>query len=124
MVDLGPAAPGRFWLNGRFLPGVGLGSYEVRPNKYWPTVVDGTRPHRVPAHPVICWLARWLPIAPYVEIQVPNVRDADMILDNQIGVIFCSPAQANALRQELENEWKGPLSDWTPNHGVFLRTSR
>lgn len=54
---------------------------------------------RLPAHPLIQWLARYLMIDPWVEIQAPQWRDKGLWIDRQHGLISCSPAQADALRR-------------------------
>lgn len=48
--------------------------------------------HRVPAHPIICWLAKHIPIQPYVE----TVRYEDRVV--MYGNI---PVISRALRQRL-----------------------
>ena len=68
---------------------------------HWPQVEDGTRTERFDVHPIIKWLAHWFPIKPYVEATYVNYRDADMLLDTQRGVVYCSLAQENAIHREL-----------------------
>lgn len=70
---------------------------------HWPTVRDGTYVRRFPAHPLVCWLARWLPIDPYVDVEYPRYRDADPLVDARAGIIYCSVAQAETLKRELRD---------------------
>ncbi len=70
----------------------------VQPSHYWPKVEDGTETLRFEAHPIIKWLARWLPITPYVEMEVTKYRDADPMQVKATGVIYCSHAQADVQR--------------------------
>ena len=49
-----------------------FGGLKIYPQANWPRVQDGTRQVRFPAHPLICWLARWLPIKPYIEATYPR----------------------------------------------------
>ncbi len=72
---------------------------QVRPSHYWPRVEDGTETLRFDAHPFIKWLARWLPITPYIEMEVTKYRDADPMHDTRNGILYCSHAQADALRR-------------------------
>ena len=72
---------------------------QVCPSHYWPRVKDGTETLRFEAHPIIKWLARWLPITPYVEMEITKYRDADPMQVKATGVIYCSHAQAIALRR-------------------------
>jgi hypothetical protein len=78
-----------------------IGGIKIMPSHHWPTVQDGTKTIRFPAHPIIQWLSRWLPITPYVEGIYPKYRDADAIMDHSRGTLFCSYAQADLLRREL-----------------------
>ena len=71
----------------------------VQPSHYWPRVEDGTETLRFEAHPFIKWLARWLPITPYIEMEVTKYRDADPMHDTRNGILYCSHAQADALRR-------------------------
>lgn len=66
--------------------------------RHWPREPDGVVLRRVPAHRLICWLARWLPVRPYTDIKVQRWRDAEPLVDWHRRVIFCSERQAEALR--------------------------
>ena len=74
-----------------------LGGIRIQPFAFWPTVPDGFETKRIPAHPIVKWLARWLPIDPWVEISVPKFKDADAVLDQANNVIHCSYAQEQEL---------------------------
>jgi hypothetical protein len=39
-----------------------------------PPLKKGYVLRRVPAHPFVVWLARWLPIEPYLDVEVPMTR--------------------------------------------------
>ena len=71
----------------------------IKPGHYWPRVEDGVETLRFEAHPFIKWLARRLPVTPYVEMEVTKYRDADPIFDTRSSAIYCSHAQADVLRQ-------------------------
>lgn len=68
---------------------------------YWPQVEAGAETVRFEAHPFIQWLARWLPITPYIEATYTQYRDADPLLDKARGVLYCSMAHERALREQL-----------------------
>ncbi len=53
---------------------------------------------RVKAHPIICWLARYLPIYPYVEVEVETVVETEAALDRIRGVIYVGPKTYEQLR--------------------------
>ena len=72
---------------------------QIRPSHYWPKVEDGTETLRFEAHPFIKWLSQWLPIDPYVEMELMKYRDADLMYDKRSGAIYCSYAQADAIRR-------------------------
>jgi hypothetical protein len=40
-------------------------------------VPGGVDARRFPAHQIVCWLAKWLRIAPYVELEIPRFKKAD-----------------------------------------------
>lgn len=74
----------------------------------WPKVQRGKRAVRVPAHPLILWLARklgspqpWFARGAwswtYQEIRVPNMIDVDPLTID--GALHCSPTQWEVLRQ-------------------------
>jgi hypothetical protein len=72
---------------------------KIFPQAVWPRVQDGTRQVRFAAHPLICWLARWLPIKAYVEASYPRYRDQDpLIVGDQV---FCSFAQCEELKRAI-----------------------
>jgi len=75
--------------------------FRIMATPHWPQVEDGTRTVRFECHPIIRWLARWLPIRPYVEATYINYKDSDMLLDRARGVVYCSLAQENVLRREI-----------------------
>jgi hypothetical protein len=81
---------------GRLVP---VGGMSIHPSHHWPTIEDGTEMRRFPAHPIIRWLARWLPVTPYVEMEVTKWRDADPMYDKRSGALYCSHAQADMLRE-------------------------
>ena len=68
----------------------------------WPRELVGYDTKQIPAHPFICWLARWLPITPYVEVQVPCYREMDMLLHGAADVVYCSHAQYAELCRHFE----------------------
>lgn len=70
-------------------------------SRFWPRVRKGNRTIRLRAHPIICWLAHWLPIEPWIDITVPVWADADPVFDARHNVLHCSEAQAAALRQTV-----------------------
>ena len=74
-----------------------FGGLKIYPQANWPKVQDGTRQVRFPAHPLICWLARWLPMKPYIEATYPRYRDQDPLIMGDH--VFCSFAQHEELRR-------------------------
>jgi hypothetical protein len=65
----------------------------------WPRIADGTRTVRFAAHPLILWLAKWVPLPTYQEVTFLKYRDADPLVDERRGLVFCSLAQAAELRK-------------------------
>lgn len=78
-----------------------LGGIRIIISHHWPQVEDGTRIVRYEVHPFIKWLARWLPIDPWVEAEHTKYRDGDPIIDKARGILYCSPAQAEQMRLQL-----------------------
>lgn len=76
------------------------GDIRIVASPYWPKVPDGVEIKRIPAHPIVHWLARrGLPIDPWVEISVPKFKYADPIVYEKTGTLYCSPAQAREISQ-------------------------
>lgn len=75
-----------------------FGGLRVMTVEHWPKVSDGTT--RLPAHPLILWLARWLPLRTWWA-EVQNYRDSDPIIHEAAGVLYCSPRQYAELRTAL-----------------------
>lgn len=71
----------------------------IMPSHHWPKEVDHVDTVRFPAHPFVRWLARWLPITPYVEARYERYRDCDPLHDRERNILYCSHAQADALRR-------------------------
>ncbi len=63
----------------------------------WPREPSGTESFKFPAHPIVVWFARWLPITPYVAAEYIKYQDAAMIVAH--GHIFCSERQRRALME-------------------------
>ncbi len=78
-----------------------LGGFRIYPNAHHPTEFSHMERQRWRAHPLICWLARYLPINPWVEAEFPRYRDCDPWVEQARGAIYCSLAQAANLRKEL-----------------------
>lgn len=81
--------------------------FTIMPNNYWPKVQRGTEVVRFKADPIICWLAKYFPILPYVEAEYPRMVDADPIFDSSRGVLICSHAQAQAIKEKLKETING-----------------
>ncbi len=56
------------------------------------------------AHPIVCWLAKWFPVKPYVECSYkrPVTKDCDPLFHEAKGIIYCSLAQEAAIRRQFE----------------------
>lgn len=78
-----------------------FGGMQIIQSHHWPMVPDGFGVKRIAAHPLIHWLARRFPIKPWIEAQVPRFKDADPMIDQRRGVIYCSPAQFAELRRGM-----------------------
>jgi hypothetical protein len=61
-------------------------------SEHWPKL---RRPRRMPAHPLIRWLARWLPIEPFVT--VTRIEYADPILHRASNTLYCHNEQREAM---------------------------
>ena len=83
------------------LPEPAFGGLRIMASSHWPQVEDGTYRVRFPAHPFIFWLARWLSITPWVEAEYLKFQDADPLMDEACGIVYCSRAQEAYLRREL-----------------------
>lgn len=95
-----------------------IGGIQVMVNPYHPTEFSHWGKERWEAHPIIKWLAKWLLITPYVERKLAIHKDSDPLYYKEKGVLFCSPAQEQALRRELaphdprvDTGWRGPGID-------------
>lgn len=55
---------------------------------------------RFNVHPIVKWLARWLPINPWIEAEYPD--EADPILMGRI--MFCPPRAYEKLMAEFKKE--------------------
>ncbi len=75
-----------------------LAGLHIYPYDPWPQVEDGVEVVRYYAHPIIFWLAKWLPIDPYVDAEYIKYKDADALVDKIGGVMYCSHRQLNALK--------------------------
>ncbi len=60
------------------------------------------RTRQFKAHPMICWLARWLPITPYIEGTYPEFKDAAPFMLNNKTILVCSYRQLDALKREMD----------------------
>lgn len=70
-------------------------------SSYWPKEFSHMERQRWAAHPIILWLAKWLPIDPYVVSEHPRYNEREPMLNTETGVLYCSQAQEAALRREL-----------------------
>jgi hypothetical protein len=68
---------------------------------YFKREVVGIEVHRVPAHKLFFWLARWLPIRCYVEVERRVFRYANPVIDDERGIIYCAPEQYEIVRSAL-----------------------
>ena len=85
--------------------------YRIISDVRWPVVATGeTELRYAPAHPHLVWLVervRWLPRSwARFAYRAPVYRDADPLVDHRNGLIYCSVAQADALRQLALKEGK------------------
>lgn len=84
----------------------GVFGYRIVESKYWPRVPCGTEEVRYPAHPIVAWLFRQINRAlgtsldSDIIVTRTKVRDANILIDERMGIIYCSPAQAHRLRLE------------------------
>jgi len=92
------------------LPGYGgggrFGALQVVRVAHWPKLkTERTEVKRLPAHLHIVWLVerlRWLPRRwAWFEYDAPIFADAAPVIDEKHGLIYCSDAQADALRREV-----------------------
>lgn len=80
-----------------------LGGIQVQIHEPWPQEPTGRKvARRFQAHPFIQWLAKWLPIAPYVEGRYPEYRDIAPMMFKGKTVLVCSRRQLEALKREME----------------------
>lgn len=78
--------------------------YRVVADINWPRLPDGIETVRdYNVHPLVKWLARWLPIKPYVEALRPRFRDRDPMIDERHGIIYRSPRQCGELAEATKN---------------------
>ena len=68
---------------------------------HWPVEFSHMETRRFEAHSIIKWLARWLPITPYVECYYPVYKDKPAMFDQRTGHVYCSLRQERAMLQEL-----------------------
>jgi hypothetical protein len=97
--------------------GVIFGGYQVIRVAQWPREIGGYKTERIAAHPHIVWLVarcRWLPWrwAIFAEIETAQWRDADPRVDEKHGLIYCSDAQADALRQAVAEQKTQEGAGW------------
>lgn len=76
-----------------------LGAIQIFSDPNWPTEFSHMETVRFEAHPLIKWLARWLPIQPYVEVRYARYKDCDPLMSDR--AVYCSPRQADFLRREI-----------------------
>lgn len=89
------------------IPGVFAGA-RVVVSRNWPQVADGHEIIRRPAHGLVRWFARFLPITPHVEWPRPKFKDAPLIAAG--GTIHCSARQYRELKDAvagLEDSMRG-----------------
>ena len=77
----------------------GFGGIQIVEAAYWPRNKEQRYDFTVPAHRFIVWLSKYFPIKPYVEGSGIRYVDSDPVIMG--GKLFCSPAQAQALRQHI-----------------------
>ena len=70
----------------------------VVPSYPWPR--EQSSVEQLPAHPLILWLARWLPLRTWWA-ERPVYRDSPMLIDDRRGYIYCSERQYQALQAEV-----------------------
>lgn len=63
--------------------------------KEWPQEFSHFETIRHKAHPLVCWLAKFLPIDPWVEQKIPRHKDRQPFVMQ--GRLFMSIRQADAL---------------------------
>ncbi len=66
-------------------------------NNYVQQVFSHNETVRFAAHPFIKWLAKFLPITPYVEAEYPRYKDADPLMIGD--ALYVSPAQYKTLKE-------------------------
>jgi hypothetical protein len=69
----------------------------VVPGYEWPR--EQFKIERLPAHPLILWLARWFPLRTWWA-ECPVYRDSPMLVDDRRGYIYCSERQYQAMQAE------------------------
>jgi hypothetical protein len=79
-----------------------FGGIQVRVTDLLPRVLDGFTEKRIPGHPLILWLSRWLPIDPWIVMAVPKTKPADPIYDRENGVIYCAPEHYRQIRMAID----------------------
>lgn len=73
----------------------------VMSSAHWPQEFSHMETMRFPVHPIIKWLARWLPITPHVEASFARYRDCPAMHDTERNVVYCSRAQEQIIRRHL-----------------------
>lgn len=77
-----------------------FGGIRLQINPYPDPVYAGQETMKFQAHPLIKWLARWLPIKPYVEASYPRYRDPDPVMMGN--TVICTAAQARELKRLMD----------------------
>ncbi|MGR3179873.1 MAG: hypothetical protein ACUZ8E_17675 [Candidatus Anammoxibacter sp.] len=72
---------------------------KIIPSKFWPQEKPEQYIVRYKAHKIICWLAKYLPIEPYVEAEYTRYVDNDPLI---VGghTVHCSYAQYEQLKEK------------------------
>ena len=63
---------------------------------HWPQEKSHVETIRVPAHPIVQWLAKFLPIDPWVEMKIQHYRDCSPFIWQ--GTLFLSVRQSDLLK--------------------------
>lgn len=84
-----------------------LAAIRIVESPYWPVERRGSRPVRIPGHPLVRWLS-WqlgrvgLGFEPDLIVEAPAFVPMDAMFDQAGGVIYCAPSQSIEIRRILE----------------------
>ena len=91
------------------VPGI-FGGLRIVVSAHHPTEFSHWETVRYPVHPIIKWLARWLPFDTYIEAKYARSKYTDPIMDPSRSILYCAPPhERRCVSRCLDRE--GPRND-------------